>query len=196
MPPPPGAPPPGPPGYPVPPPGYVYAPPPPPPLSPGGQRLAEFTDRLVARIVDGLILGLLTAALLVPGYLAVFFAIVDPSDPEPFEDPLAFLVPIFALTAAAFLLSLALAYLYEVEAMYRTGQTIGKRVMNIRVIPVDPTQTLTRGAAFKRYLIQHVAAAFVPALNWIDGLWQLWDKPYRQCLHDKFASTLVIKLDA
>jgi len=50
--------------------------------------------------------------------------------------------------------------------------------------------------AFKRYLVQHVATFFVPGLNWIDGLWQLWDKPYRQCLHDKFAETLVIKLNA
>jgi hypothetical protein len=35
----------------------------------------------------------------------------------------------------------------------------------------------------------------VPGLGWVDGLWQLWDKPWRQCLHDKFAQTLVIKLD-
>ena len=59
-----------------------------------------------------------------------------------------------------------------------------------------PARALTRQMAFKRYLVQHVATILVPGLNWIDGLWQLWDKPYRQCLHDKFAETVVIKLDA
>ena len=78
--------------------------------------------------------------------------------------------------------------------MFRGGQTVGKRIMKIRVIPVDPTILLTRKIAFRRYLVL-IAAAVVPGLGLLDGLWQLWDKPYRQCLHDKFAKTLVIKLD-
>jgi hypothetical protein len=28
----------------------------------------------------------------------------------------------------------------------------------------------------------------------VDGLWQLWDKPFQQCLHDKAAGTVVVKL--
>ena len=191
--------PPAPPGYQVPPPGYPLAPPPPPALSPGGHRLAEFTDRLVARLIDGLILGVISVAIILPGYLAVFFTIVDPTTFEPdgtVDEPFGLIVALLALTGAVILVGLLLAYLYEVEAMFRTGQTIGKRVMKIQVIPVDPARTLTRGLAAKRFLVQHVAAAVVPGLNWIDGLWQLWDKPYRQCLHDKFATTLVIKLDA
>ncbi|MEU3454082.1 hypothetical protein ABZ671_10820 [Micromonospora sp. NPDC006766] len=27
-----------------------------------------------------------------------------------------------------------------------------------------------------------------------DGFWQLWDKPWQQCLHDKFAGTVVVKV--
>ena len=40
----------------------------------------------------------------------------------------------------------------------------------------------------KRFLVQDVAGSFVPFFSWLDGLWQLWDKPYQQCLHDKFAA--------
>jgi hypothetical protein len=29
----------------------------------------------------------------------------------------------------------------------------------------------------------------------LDPLWCLWDKPYRQCLHDKPAKTVVVKVD-
>ena len=66
--------------------------------------------------------------------------------------------------------------------------------MKIKIIPLDPTEQLTRGMLAKRFLVEHVATLFIPAFNWIDGLWQLWDKPYQQCLHDKFAKTVVIKL--
>ena len=78
--------------------------------------------------------------------------------------------------------------------MFRSGQTIGKRIMKLRVQPVDPRLALTRRIALKRYAVI-MLTSLVPALGWVDGLWQLWDKPWRQCLHDKFAQTLVIKLD-
>ncbi len=203
-------------GYP-PPPGYVYPPgygyppppPPPPPVAPGGQRLAEFSDRLVAYIIDAAILGGATAVVVIPIYMYAFFAIFEDlrttivvnQDPygggatAEMTNPFAFFLPLLGVMALLILLSLLFAYLYTVEMMFRSGQTVGKRVMKIQVIPIDPAATLTRWLAFKRFLVQHVAFAFVPGGNVIDGLWQLWDKPYRQCLHDKFATTVVIKLD-
>ncbi len=200
--------------YPPAPPGYVYPPgfgypPPPPPVAPGGQPLAEFSDRLVAFIIDAVILGGFTAVVTIPIYIFAAFTIFEDfgtgvriyEDPlgEPAlaegQNPFAVLLPLFGIMALLIVLALAFAYLYTVEMMFRTGQTIGKRIMKIQIIPVDPAQALTRALALKRFLVQHVAAGFLPGLNWLDGLWQLWDKPYRQCLHDKFATTLVIKLN-
>jgi uncharacterized RDD family membrane protein YckC len=183
-----------------PPPVYAYLPAPP-PLSPGGQRLAEFTDRLLARLIDGLILGAISGVVILPLYFVVFFNMMGPllvEDPDSVElaNPGAFILSMFALAGAIIVLALLLAYLYEVEAMFRTGQTIGKRAMKIQIVPLNPGVQLTRAMAFKRYLIHNVAAAVLPGLQWIDGLWQLWDKPFRQCLHDKYAATVVIKLDA
>jgi hypothetical protein len=62
------------------------------------------------------------------------------------------------------------------------------------VIPLDPADRLTRGMAAKRWLVQYVAGTILPLFSYLDGLWQLWDKPYLQTLHDKFAQTVVIKV--
>lgn len=185
------------------PPGYT----PPPALAPNGAPLAEFSDRLLARLIDVMILGGVTAVVLVPAFLVVFVYFLDAganmvrtnTDPyaplEPELPNIGRLVAVIVIVVLVqIVLSLLLAYIYDVEMMFQSGQTIGKRVMKLRVVPVDPAATLTRGMATKRFLVQHVAVVFVPFLNLLDGLWQLWDKPLRQCLHDKFAATVVVSL--
>lgn len=180
----------------------------PPALSPAGAPLASFVDRLIARLIDSLILGALTLMVLVPVLviaLIVFFDAgqrevrvnEDPFAPLPPDEPtaLAVILVAFGLIMVEIVIALLLAYLYDVEAMFRSGQTIGKRIMNIRVVRLDPAAPLTRGVAAKRYLIQHVVAVVVPAFNLLDGLWQLWDKPLQQCLHDKYATTVVVKVN-
>lgn len=187
--------------YPYPQPGYGY-PLAPAPVAPGGQRLAEFSDRLVARLIDGAILGGAASVVIIPLYLVAVLVLVSSvptttATGDPYVDPAdlrPILLAMFGLVAVVVLLTLAMSYLYEVEMMFRTGQTLGKRLMKIQVIPVDPTLTLTRGIAAKRFLVTN-ACSMVPGLGWVDALWQLWDKPYRQCLHDKYPRTLVIKLN-
>ena len=66
--------------------------------------------------------------------------------------------------------------------------------MKLRVIPLDPSARLTRGMAAKRWLVQYAAGTILPLFTYLDGLWQLWDKPFLQTLHDKFAETVVIKV--
>ena len=80
--------------------------------------------------------------------------------------------------------------------LLRSGQTIGKKALKIRVVPLDPAATLTRGMLAKRYLIEFVVGVVVPFFQYLDGLWQLWDKPYLQTLHDKVAETVVIKVSS
>jgi uncharacterized RDD family membrane protein YckC len=169
-----------------------------PAVSPGGYPLADFGQRLAARIIDGLIVGAVAMVVLIPAYIYFAFAVIGPSvtvDGEVVDPGPEIVLPLLGFIAFVFVFSLVLAYVYEVEIMFRTGQTPGKRIMKIRIIPVDPAQTLTRGHAVRRFLVIQ-GANLVPGLSWVDGLFQLWDKPYRQCLHDKFAKTLVIKLGA
>jgi len=166
-----------------------------PPVAPTGQPLAEFLDRFLAYVIDALILGVVSIVVFVPLFVVMFATFASNIDPETGEvtsavAPLTF----FGMWLLGFVLLVAANYIYQVEMMYRRGQTIGKRAMKIQIIPVRPGEQLTRGMAAKRWLASFVAGAIIPFWNWIDGLWQLWDKPYRQCLHDKFAETVVIKL--
>ncbi|MGB2572323.1 RDD family protein [Micromonospora citrea] len=191
-----------PPGW-APPPGH-FAPPykvPPPALAPNGQPLASFGDRLLAVLIDGLVLMGAMMVVIVPAVI-VFFVTVLPDltdttadgsyvEPDPFA---GFLLPFLALEAGIFLFAIGVTYVFHVEMMFKTGQTLGKRVMKLRVVPVDPAGTLDRRAAAKRWLAHQVGGSFIPGFSYLDGLWQLWDKPWQQCLHDKFARTVVVKV--
>jgi uncharacterized RDD family membrane protein YckC len=157
----------------------------------------------VAWLIDGLILGAVALAVSLPIYIAIFIAVFDQLevDSETGElvaegNPASVVLLAIGGSVAMIVILLGLTYLYEVELLLRRGQTVGKQVMKLQVVPLDPTARLDRGMAAKRFLVEHVAASVVPGLTWVDGLWQLWDKPNRQCLHDKFAATVVIKLDA
>ncbi|GIM93489.1 RDD family protein [Paractinoplanes toevensis] len=185
--------------YPPLPPGYYYVPVRPPvPASPGGLPLADFGTRLVAYIIDVAVLGAAAIVLAVPGFFLLFAQLPDPQtfayDTGPGRMMREFLLPLLLFELAFYVLVLLLYYLYVVEYMHRSGQTIGKKAMKIRVVPLDPTRRLTRGMAAKRYLIEVVCGTFVPFFSYVDGLWQLWDKPYQQALHDKVAQTVVVKV--
>ena len=197
----------GPPAYPPqqpygPPPQYGWRPPPA-PLAPDGRPLADFGTRLLSHLIDTAILSGIAMVLLVPVIFVMFFNLipdltssVDGTGPILTADDVIadFFVPLLLIELGLFVLMLAGYYVYFVEMMFRNGQTVGKKAMKIRVIPFEPGATLTRGMAAKRYLIEFPVGIIVPFFNYLDGLWQLWDKPYQQTLHDKFAKTVVIKV--
>jgi len=174
-------------------PGYPGYAPPPPPLAPTGQPLAEFVDRVMAAVIDGLILSAVLVVVFISTF-GVVFAVVASGGGGDEEIGQAFALAFFAGWLVFMILMIGGSYIYYVEMMYSSGQTVGKRVMKIQIIPVRPGEPLTRGVAAKRWLAYFVPGMIIPFWSWLDGLWQLWDKPYRQCLHDKFAETVVIKL--
>ncbi len=160
--------------------------------------LADFAQRLLAYLIDSALLSAVLFVLAIPAFLVVLRQLpeVDPSGPELTAETILaeFFLPLVLVEAGLFVLLLLVYYLYEVEFMHRTGQTVGKKAMQIRVVPLEPGRTLTRGMAAKRYLIEFPAGLLVPFFSWADGLWQLWDKPYQQTLHDKVARTVVVKV--
>jgi uncharacterized RDD family membrane protein YckC len=175
--------------------------PPPVPLAPDGRPLADFGTRLLAHLIDGAILGGIAMVIFVPVLVLVSFSLMpDFADQaatgvttteDVFGD---FFLPLILIELGFFLLLLAGYYIYFVEMMYRSGQTVGKKAMKIRVVPLEPGTPLTRGMAAKRYSIEFLVGFAVPFFSYVDGLWQLWDKPYQQTLHDKVAKTVVVKV--
>ncbi|GAA4611854.1 hypothetical protein GCM10023195_50450 [Actinoallomurus liliacearum] len=198
-------------------PGHYGGPPPAPPYPsypPGGPypaygpptamdpTLAEWWQRLVARIIDGLLLSVVTAPLLVWYFLWYLHRIKDilPSDPDapppPVGEMLHTELGLMGYSLLVGLVSAVVAFGYEAFALSRWGRTVGKRVMNIKVVALSDRAPITGGTAAKRAALY----ALVPQVPTVGGmfgllnvLWLLWDKPYRQCLHDKVARTVVVK---
>lgn len=99
------------------------------------------------------------------------------------------------LEYAIVFIGLGLWFAYEVPAMASTGQTYGKRLFEIRVTGHggQPPGWL---AALRRWMFMSlpnlVAPCLVP-LQLVDSLWCTWDRPLQQCLHDKWARTVVVQ---
>ena len=70
--------------------------------------------------------------------------------------------------------------------------------MKIKVVSLADRGPVTGGAAAKRAAVYGLAPQ-VPLIGSLFGLlnslWLLWDKPNRQCLHDKVAGTVVVKTE-
>ena len=187
-------------GMPAYPPGFV-----PPPVAPSGQPLAGFGDRFLAWLIDGALAGAVAMVIFAPIFFLVFFQLVSNlpqpgpggtvAEPDPASMMTGFFLPMLAAELGILVLMLGGYWLYHVEYVRRTGgQTLGKKVMKLRIVPLDPHATLTRGILSRRYLVEFVGGAFLPFFHYLDGFWQLWDKPWQQCLHDKFAGTVVVKV--
>jgi len=172
---------------------------------PGGLPLAEPLDRLLARLVDGLVLlgPLLVLGVVLYGLPVVLVVVATSgSDGEPSGPLLA--LAIFGGLWVWTLAVIALLYWYEVVYQLRRGQTVGKRMRGIRIVTLDggtPDRTGYRRrfvAANALTLVQAVpvlgviVSSLAGAYFYLDNLWLLWDKPYRQCLHDKYARTTVV----
>jgi uncharacterized RDD family membrane protein YckC len=149
-------------------------------------------------MIDGAILFAASIVFIAPVMFYFLFRwmedAADAADPSTFFGD--FVGPFLLLELGLMVVVLVAYYVYYVEMMYRSGQTVGKKLIGIRVVPADPSRRLTRTMAAKRYFVECVAGTIVPLFIYLDGLWQLWDSPLQQTLHDKAAQTVVIKVSA
>ncbi|MBW3602616.1 MAG: RDD family protein [Actinobacteria bacterium] len=69
------------------------------------------------------------------------------------------------------------------------GQTVGNRVVGVRIVDAGAGGSIPYSRALIRYLMSIVSG--IPlALGY---LWMLWDQPRRQTWHDKVAGTMVVR---
>jgi len=83
---------------------------------------------------------------------------------------------------------------YDTFMISRTGQTLGKKWLGMRVADLDNGATPSGQTSLIRALVLWVPFAFCCACIWtaICGGWSFFDKPYKQGLHDKAAKTVVV----
>ncbi|MDT9698672.1 RDD family protein [Streptomyces sp. P17] len=89
----------------------------------------------------------------------------------------------------------ALLYIgYDTFMISRSGQTLGKKWLGMRVANLDNGATPSVQTTLVRSLVLWIPFAFCCACVWtaICGGWSFFDKPYKQGLHDKAAKTVVV----
>jgi uncharacterized RDD family membrane protein YckC len=191
--------------YPPLPPGYRYVVPVPPPVASDGSPLAEAWQRFAAYVVDGAFTFLIMLPAIVIWAVIVFRRIRRLA--ERYQDQLdagggtpapmhlfRHLIMLEAVGVAIVVpLGILVSYLYHVTFMHKSGQTPGKRFLKIKVVRAVDAAPMTTSIARKRWIAGILAPSFAPYFSYADALWLLWDKPYRQCLHDKCAETVVVK---
>jgi len=159
----------------------------------GAPIAADWWRRLVAWLVDGVVVGLACSVifygLLAAATLANMRNLLMAGGPP---DPILQIVRIGIFTVVPFF------YFWPLHASMK-GQTLGKKLTGIRVVKTDLSPLSGSDAA--------VRALAYPVLSWfaaslyigviyylIDALWPLFDRPRGRALHDMMAKTLVIRV--
>ncbi len=156
-------------------------------------RPASLGKRLAARLIDTLLLGVLVGAVAVPvGSQAL--AHVDDKIEAAKQSGETVTVWLVDSTTAVHLgivigALLVLGVLYEALPTAKWGRTLGKKLCGLSVMDIESHEPPAFGAAVRRWLVYGVLGVLV--LGVLNVLWCLFDRPWRQCWHDKAAHTFV-----
>ena len=176
-------------GGPPPPPGPPPAQPPAVPDATGVDgsfRYAEWWKRVVATIVDSVILGIVNAI------LSPIFGLNDTGPTlNPTTGQLEGGSGFFAalIIGNTVMLLVGIAYYVYLNGNEK-GQTVGKMLMKIRVRDEATKGPAGYGKAFIRYIVGTVLFLLCIIPGIVDLLFPLWDDK-KQTLHDKAANTVV-----
>ncbi|MCF3120603.1 RDD family protein [Streptomyces arenae] len=144
--------------------------------------LADSGKRVLARIIDMILVGIVVSL------LSWLFGTAEYDiDPDKVNTGKSF---------GQSLLAAVLYIAYDTFMISRTGQTLGKKWLGMRVANLSDGATPTLQTALARAAVLWLPFAFCCACIWtaISGGWSFFDKPYKQGLHDKAAKTVVVSV--
>ena len=142
---------------------------------PPRQALAGFWRRFVSAFLDWLLIGILAAA------IGDLFGVDAPSPPPPDGG-----VNVQVAGTGPFIL-VELAYFTYFHAT-SAGQSIGNKIMGIRVLDADTGRSLPYARAFVRALMSSLSALAC----FLGFFWMLWE-PRKRTWHDIVADSLVVR---
>ncbi|MER6749660.1 RDD family protein [Streptomyces fungicidicus] len=156
-------------------------------------RPAGLGRRLAARLLDTVVLGAVTAVAAVPlGTKALdhIDAKIEAAK-QSGETVTVWLLDGTTSVHLAVVLAVLLlgGVLYEVLPTVKWGRTLGKKLMGLEVRDIEGHEAPQLGAALRRWLVYSVPGLLVVGV--VGVLWCVFDKPWRQCWHDKAAHTFV-----
>jgi uncharacterized RDD family membrane protein YckC len=142
------------------------------------RRYGGFWVRFVARVIDGVILGVVGLVIRAP------FALTLGLSPRGFG---ASAIPMmFGMVGISTLLQIALGVGYEAYFLSTRGATLGKMALGLKVIRADGSG-IPAGLAVGRYFAQWISA-IIFAIGYIMAAFD----PEKRALHDRICETRVI----
>lgn len=168
---------------------------------PAGVALADLPERIIAWVIDAIIIGVIgtilstiTTGILGDNIGGVFFTVRLPS-------------LVSSIVAAVLLLLVSGAYFIGMWSRMG-GATVGQRVLKLSVRDATTGQPIGQSQAITRWLVLGAPLAIWPLYAWSILGWILWlaviayeiyllvttaQSPTRQGFHDKYAKTVVAK---
>ncbi|GHC44537.1 RDD family protein [Streptomyces flavofungini] len=156
-------------------------------------RPAGLGKRLAARLVDTVVLAAVTAGAALPLGTRAADHIDSKIDAAKLSGEKATVWLLDGTTAGylGIVLGVLLLFgvLYEALPTAKWGRTLGKKVCGIEVRDIEEHGAPSFGAALRRWLVYSVPGVLLVGV--VGVLWCLFDRPWRQCWHDKAAGTFV-----
>lgn len=156
-------------------------------------RPAGLGKRLVARLIDTVVLGAVTAAAAVPLGTKAVDHLNEKIDAAKLSGRTETVWLLDGTTSAYLGIVLAVlllfGVLYEALPTAKWGRTLGKKLCGIEVRGIESHEPPTFGGALRRWLVYSVPGLL--GIGIIGVAWCLFDRPWRQCWHDKAAHTFV-----
>ncbi|MFC9808888.1 RDD family protein [Streptomyces griseoaurantiacus] len=144
--------------------------------------LADSGRRVLARLIDLVLVGLVVWLLSWAFHTTEFDYAMDGGEVA------------YGRSLGQSAIAAVLYIAYDTVLTSRTGQTLGKRWLHLRVADLGNGSTPSVSANLIRAAVLWLPFAFCCACVWtaISGGYSFFDRPYKQGLHDKPAKTVVV----
>ncbi|MGW7168191.1 RDD family protein [Streptomyces sp. NPDC054884] len=156
-------------------------------------RPAGLGKRLAARLLDTLVLAAVTAGAALPLGVRALDHVDEKIDAAKLsgETVTVWLLDGTTSVYLGIVLAVLLVFgiLYEALPTAKWGRTLGKKLFGLQVRDIEGGEPPSYGAALRRWLVYSVPGLL--AVGVVGVLWGLFDRPWRQCWHDKAAHTFV-----
>ncbi|MCX4236329.1 RDD family protein [Streptomyces ortus] len=156
-------------------------------------RPAGLGKRFAARFVDTLVLAAVTGAVAVPLGTRALDHVNEKIDAAKLSGETVTVWLLDGTTALYLGIVLAVlivfGVLYEALPNAKWGRTLGKKLFGLQVRDIEGVEPPSFGLALRRWLVYSVPCLLL--IGVVGVVWGLFDRPWRQCWHDKAAHTFV-----
>ncbi|MEW2399628.1 RDD family protein [Streptomyces sp. NPDC046862] len=156
-------------------------------------RPAGLGKRLAARLLDTIVVLAVTGAVAVPFGTKAIDHVNEKIDAAKQSGETVTVWLLDGTTSVYFGIILGVllvcGVLYEALPTAKWGRTLGKKLLGLEVRDIEGHEPPTFGLAVRRWLVYSIPGLL--GVGVVGVLWCVFDRPWRQCWHDKAAHTFV-----